>query len=109
MKPGQLAGIFCFLRFENIHFSPLQPEHTGRGGHFQLFSTGNAGLGEPVAADNHLAVLLHPIRPYASGSLPGLRGDTGDRQSRVGERCQPWPGAATVWPSYPAGLQDYQG
>ncbi|MBU9831833.1 hypothetical protein AB6869_20175 [Rahnella rivi] len=41
----------------------MQPEQTGRSGDFQLFRIDNAGLGEPVATDNHLAVLYHPIRP----------------------------------------------
>ncbi|WP_443006353.1 MULTISPECIES: hypothetical protein [unclassified Serratia (in: enterobacteria)] len=53
-------------------FPPLQPEHTGRSGHFQLFSAGNAGLGEPVAADNHLAVLPNPIRPQILPVLAGF-------------------------------------
>lgn len=64
--PANWPG-FLLLRFENICSPPLQPKYTGRSGHFELFSVGNAGLGEPVAADNHLAVL-----PY--------RGQFGERK-----------------------------
>jgi len=63
---------FLLLCPKNVQFPPLQPEHTGRSGHFELFSVGNAGLGEPVAADNHLAVISHPIRPQILPVLTGL-------------------------------------
>jgi len=69
----------------------LQPEHTGRSGEFQLFRTGNAGLGEPVASNHQLAVLPHPIRPQILPVLAGLAqrfpggfvGDGGDPQGAM--------------------------
>ncbi|EKN3726853.1 TPA: hypothetical protein ACPZRY_004597 [Yersinia enterocolitica] len=49
------------LCFENIHFPPLQPEHTGCGGHFQLFGICDAGSGQPIPTNHQLAVTQHPI------------------------------------------------
>ncbi|WP_337030570.1 VENN motif pre-toxin domain-containing protein [Pantoea agglomerans] len=59
-----LVGIF-FLRFENLYFSPLQLKHTEWSAYFRLFSADDAGLGEPVAANNYLAI----------GAQPGSAGD----------------------------------
>ncbi|HDL8054484.1 TPA: hypothetical protein PXQ41_002390 [Yersinia enterocolitica] len=82
------------LRLKSPIFPPLQPEHTGRNDEFQLFRIGDPRLGEPVAADNQLAVIPHPVRaqilPLLAGftqCVPGGRiDDGGDPQSIGPER-----------------------
>ncbi|CNM05474.1 adhesin/hemagglutinin [Yersinia frederiksenii] len=46
----------------------MQPDHTGCDGDLQLFRIGDAGLGEPVAADN--------LSSLAAGLSGGLVGDS---------------------------------
>lgn len=99
------------LCLENVHFPPLQPEHAGRSGQFQLFRVGNVGLGERVATNNHFAVLPHPIGLQVGAVLAGLTqrfpgglvGDDSDPQSlmlkrRLERRAGVNPSAAN-WPS----------
>ena len=75
-----------------------------RSGHLKLFSAGNAGLGEPVAANNHLAVLPHPFSPHAVAVLAGftdgfpggLIGHSGDPQTtRPQRKLQRYAGCKT--------------
>ncbi|WP_186369594.1 hypothetical protein [Yersinia alsatica] len=59
--PGSLL-----LRLKSPIFPLLQPNNPRRSGHFQLFSTGNVGLGKPVATDNHLTGILSAIYPEST-------------------------------------------
>ncbi|HEN3577961.1 TPA: hypothetical protein U5D98_001135 [Yersinia enterocolitica] len=63
------------LRLNSPIFPPLQPEHTGRNDEFQLFRIGDPRLGEPVAADNQLAVIPHPVRAQILPLLTSLADD----------------------------------
>lgn len=58
--PGQLAGTLL-LSPKSFLFPPLHPNNPRCGGELQLFSVGDAGLGEPVAADNNLYILWRVI------------------------------------------------
>lgn len=60
MQPRPWPGSLLLCP-ENFLFSPLQPEHTGCGGHFQLFGICDAGSGQPIPTNQQLAVTPHPI------------------------------------------------
>ncbi|WP_437343773.1 hypothetical protein [Serratia symbiotica] len=61
-----------FLCFTPLNFAPLQPNYTGRGVALQLFGIGDPRLNDPVATDNHLAVLPYPIRTEVVAVLAGV-------------------------------------